>query len=306
MPSDALDLLDVTCFGHVTLDYRYLIDTYPVENKGAYVDRRRVVLGGDAAIIASNLSLFGLNVGLIGNGIGNDNRGNKIRNLLSQRKIEAVLDNFYHKTPYIIVMVSTGGSRTWFARGMSNFLERDPNTYDLSKLQRSRLVYVDSWFQAAAARAVDIGKEKRVPIVLHAGPWTQENILQGVDIVVRSSSDYAYHEKLEDLLTRDLDKGTKLTIITEGPRGCIFGTSNGFWKLAGHTVPMVDTTGAGATFTSGILFGYSEGVPLELLPALANAIAAIKVSMFGNLTKLNIDKVTQLARASTSIPFYLK
>lgn len=286
--------LDAVCFGEIALDFRYLVDSYPAEGSGTLVRAEAIAIGGDAAIIAHNLSLMGLNIGLTGNDVGVDENGNRLRSLLQQR-VKTCLPETDEKTPYNVVLVSGTGERTWFTfKGTTTCPQPDPA---LDVLTPARVAYVDTGFTEAAELAVRKLRLQSIPVVLRAGPWTREALLDGALTVVRSAAEA--EESPEELMRRDLKKGVQLAVVTEGALGATFGTQKAAWKLAAHRVAAIDSTGAGATFTSGLIYSFLKGEALERQPLFANAMAAVKVEMLGNLARVDLDRVTRLADQSS-------
>jgi len=287
--------LDVACFGHISLDTRCRIQSYPLPNRGTHIQQEIIALGGDAAIISSNLSLWGYRVGLIGNGLGKDEISSQIIDLLTEANVEFQPKYIYESSSHIIVFVSPDGSRTWFACGIDRFRSEESPKYDFEMIARSKIAYIDSWFGKPALQAISYANRFGKPIVLQSGPWTPRNILSGVWVTVHSISDYENADP-GDLIQEDLNDGVTLSVITLGASGCIFGTGRKIISTPGNQVNVVDATGAGATFTSGIIHGLLMELELEQLPALANRIAGYKVSKLGNLSKTDIPLITQIAK----------
>src|SRR5437764_15354766 len=104
-----LKAFDAACFGYVSFDTRYLVDKYPSENLWTEIRTQQTDLGGDAAIIASNLASLGFRVGLVGTGIGSDEMGKKIRIWLAEKGIVTSIDNLYEINTYNLVFLSVSG-----------------------------------------------------------------------------------------------------------------------------------------------------------------------------------------------------
>ena len=88
-------------------------------------------------------------------------------------------------------------------------------------------------------------------------------------------------EAAEDFCRR----GTKTVIVKSGPRGCYVRTAQrAYWVAGEQTVPSVDTTGAGDSFTAGFLSGLARELPLEECIAIANHCGAMAVQHVGATT----------------------
>lgn len=79
---------------------------------------------------------------------------------------------------------------------------------------------------------------------------------QEADIIKLSDEDLHWLSDGEDFATiarRWLSRGTKLVILTEGEHGAQALSSNHHWRVPGVQTNLVDTVGAGDTFTAGVL-----------------------------------------------------
>lgn len=89
-----------------------------------------------------------------------------------------------------------------------------------------------------------------------------------------------------------LARGPKAVVVTLGARGVGLWTADGQHRLwPGHTVPqVVDTVGAGDTFTGALAAALARGEPLEVAVPWANAAAALSVTgrgAIGGMPTLN-------------------
>ena len=79
-----------------------------------------------------------------------------------------------------------------------------------------------------------------------------------------------------------LRRGAGAVVVTLGRAGCaIFRADAAPISLAGHAMPVVDTIGAGDTFTGALAAALARGEPLADATAWANAAAALSVTGAG-------------------------
>jgi ribokinase len=71
--------------------------------------------------------------------------------------------------------------------------------------------------------------------------------------------------------------------------------------LAGHQVPVVDTIGAGDTFTGALAAAITRGEPLADAMLLANAAAALAVGGAGATTSMPTLAATRAWLAAQSV-----
>jgi len=86
----------------------------------------------------------------------------------------------------------------------------------------------------------------------------------------------------QEYLEAFLDLGPEIVTLTMGRQGVLVGTSQGQrWRLRANPISVVDVTGAGDAFWSGLLTGLLEGrEPLEAA-RLGQAIAEHKIGTLG-------------------------
>ena len=70
-------------------------------------------------------------------------------------------------------------------------------------------------------------------------------------------------------------------IMTVGKDGVVYGEAGKVVKVAGFTVPVVDTTGAGDTFNGAFAAARCEGLAIKEAIRFANAAAALSVGKLG-------------------------
>jgi len=86
----------------------------------------------------------------------------------------------------------------------------------------------------------------------------------------------------EDYLEAFLDLGVQIVALTMGRKGVLLGTRDGLRvHLEAHPISVVDVTGAGDAFWSGLLTGLLEGMGPERAARLGQAIAEYKIGVLG-------------------------
>lgn len=85
----------------------------------------------------------------------------------------------------------------------------------------------------------------------------------------------------EDASTYLFSHGAEIIICTKDKDGCEIYYNNNHHSLGGYNVNVVDTTGAGDTFSASFIYGLSKGFePIKALE-FANAAASRAVTIFG-------------------------
>ena len=83
-----------------------------------------------------------------------------------------------------------------------------------------------------------------------------------------------------------LARGPTLVVIKLGRAGCLLATRTEQIRVAGFTVEVADTTGAGDAFDAALVYGRLHGRPLQQTGQLANAAGATAVAKVGTGTRL--------------------
>jgi len=111
-----------------------------------------------------------------------------------------------------------------------------------------------------------------------------QRVLAGTDLFLPSSEDMQAlfpGASEDDALARAFDSGAKCIVMKKGSRGCAYYSRSDVFSLPGHSVNVIDATGAGdcfcATFVALTALGSK---PREAL-TLANAAAALSVTETG-------------------------
>lgn len=84
--------------------------------------------------------------------------------------------------------------------------------------------------------------------------------------------------------------GLRLVCLTRGADGCVIQTADDEVAIAGETVRVVDTVGAGDAFTAGLLVATLEGMPLADAGRFANRLAGRVAASAGGTPR--IDRAT--------------
>ncbi|KXK13595.1 MAG: putative carbohydrate kinase [Chloroflexi bacterium OLB14] len=91
------------------------------------------------------------------------------------------------------------------------------------------------------------------------------------------------------------NSGIKTAIITMASQGCMVVQGDEIIRVHAPKVKAVDGSGAGATFSSGYIYGYLQGWSLEESVRFAIAAASLKVTHSG-LKMFSVQEIKGLAR----------
>ncbi len=276
-------------FGMLTPVYIMSLDKLPKLNTGAIVHEVSDYVYDDAAIIACNLSQWGVPSGMIGTALGNDMLGHYIKDRLAEFGVQGeVRFTRKYKTPLEVNVSDKKGARTYFWQRSKEILDT-LDTADLSLIRYSKLLYVD-WYDGDRhiLRAMNEARKHRVPVFLNFEHGHQDPELlkkySGLVTVCQAVTDAAQIGKKQAMLgvaRKLINAGIQTAIITMASQGCMVVQGNEIIRAYAPKVKAVDASGAGATFSSGFIYGYLHGWSLEDSVRFAIAAASLKVTRSG-------------------------
>lgn len=289
-------------FGMLTPVYIMSLDKLPKLNTGAIVHQVSDYVYDDAAIIACNLSQWGVPSAMIGTAVGDDLLGHHVADTLKKLGVQGkVRFTDQYKTPLEVNVSDKQGARTYFWQRTPQILGT-LDSADLSLIQRSKLLYVDWYDGDHIVRAMEEAKRHGVPVFLnfehgHTHPELLKKYAELVT-VCQAVTDAAQIGKRQAMLgtARKLIKsGIQTAIITMASQGCMVVQGDEIIRAHAPKVKAVDASGAGATFSSGYIYGYLQGWNMEDTVRFAIAAASLKVTRSG-LEMFPVQEIQGLAR----------
>jgi ribokinase len=153
----------------------------------------------------------------------------------------------------------------------------------------------------AAARTMELGRKHGVRTLLNPAPATvlDQAVLQNVDVLTPNETELrillgiAPDDPTPTLdLARQLQaRGVKIIVTTRGEQGALILADGTVTEVAGINVDVVDTTGAGDAFSSGLAVALAEGKDLIEAVKFANcfgALACLKLGVIPSLAKRDV------------------
>lgn len=290
-------------FGMLTPVYIMALENLPKRNTGAIVHEVSEYVYDDAAIIACNLSQWGVPTGMIGTAVGNDLLGHHVADTLKRMGVQGkVRFTKKYKTPLEVNVSDKKGARTFFWQRSEEIL-KSLDEADLSLIKKSKMLYVDWYDGEHIVRAMKEAKKHNVPVFLNFEHGHKDpNLLKryaGMVTICQAVTDAAQIGKKQSMLSlaRKLIKtGIQTAIITMASQGCMVVEGEQIIRVYAPKVNAVDGSGAGATFSSGFIFGRLNGWTLEETVRFAIAAASLKVTHSG-LKMFPVQEIQGLARA---------
>ena len=287
-------------FGMLTPVAIMVVERLPEHNTGALVKEVSEFIFDDAAIIACLLRQWNIPSAMIGTVLGDDLRGRQLARQLDDWGVQGeVRFSKDITTPWEVDVSDETGARTYFWQRPPQVLDT-LDSADLSILKGSRLLYVDWYDGDHILRAMDEAIRLGVPVFLnfehgHAIPELLNSYAERA-FTCQAVTDAAQSGDIPpmEVALSLLKKGVHTALITMANEGCLAVSADKSVRVYAPQVQAVDGCGAGATFSSGYIYGYLMGWNLEQSVRFATAAASLKVTRPG-LQMFPINEIMELA-----------
>lgn len=306
---------DVTALGEILIDFTFAGKN--PEGKNIYEEN----IGGAPANVAAAIAKCGGKSAFIGM-TGNDSFGADCRNCLKALNVETKgmkVTEAQHTTLAFVSLDEKGERHFSFCRNPGADTQLAPEDLDYELLNETKILHIGSLSltnePAKTATLQAINTVKEAGGLISYDPNWRENLWKGRDdalALLKSVFDYADIVKISDeemkLLFGDIDlekaaeqihnKGVKLVLITLGPKGVYYSADLLGGQISGKIgvpdVKVIDTTGAGDSFTGGLLYRLTrrenpmsfDKADLEDDLRFANAVASLCVTKRGAIPAL--------------------
>jgi len=288
-------------FGMLTPVYIMALDKLPRHNTGAIVREVSEFVYDDAAIIACILRQWDVPTGMIGTSVGDDLLGHHVASKLKEWGVQGeVRFTQKYNTPLEVNVSDKSGARTYFWQRSREILST-LDTADLSLLRKAKMLYVDWYDGDHIVRAMDEANRLNVPVFLnlehgHKNPEILRRYAGRVTIcqAVTDAAQIGRKQAMLSVAKKFFKAGIKTAIITMASQGCMVVQGDEIVRVYAPKVKAVDGSGAGATFSSGFIYGYLNGWNLEESVRFAVASASLKVTRSG-LTMFPVKEIQSLA-----------
>ena len=244
--------------------------------------------GGQVATAMVSCARLGLRARYLGT-IGDDLRGTIQRESLDGTGVDVsrliVREGCPNQTAYILIDQRSGERTVLWQR--PNCLRLTPDDIREEDIVSARLLHLDGYDTAAAAKAANLARQNGIPVSLDVDTVYPnfEPVLANVDYLVASSvwpgrwtGDVDPFTALERI---QHEYGMKVAAMTLGEYGAMALYNGKFTYSPAFRVHCEDTTGAGDAFHGGFCYAMLEGLPLQEALDFSNAAAALNCTAIG-------------------------
>ncbi len=254
--------------------------------------------GGPAANFACAASRLGKRVAALAE-VGGDQAGQSIIMDFQQYGVDTSLIQIRPdgQTCFTVILVPPSGEKAIVV--VPTFNPVYSQALLVKACASAKLVYMMPIDHNHFFKIAEIARVCGTSIMIDVEPGVGSNrtilhrILKAVDIVSFNQQGYEAAFGMHPTLSNArgvLTFGPSMVVVTRGGHGALAVTQHEEATVSGHSVTVVDTTGAGDTFNAA--FTAAQELPLAHRLRFANAAAALSTTGFGPRGKLpNVDQV---------------
>jgi ribokinase len=289
----------IIVLGSINMDVVVTAPRHPVPGETLFGDDVAFIPGGKGSNQAVAAGRLGGDVQLIGK-LGSDAFGVDLNNFLNDESLDLTYLSHHPSAPTgtALITVSADGENTIIVVSGAN---HEISTADLEDVQISAGDVVVSQFevpQPALKHLFEQARAAGAATVLNPAPAGAfiDGLLPLVDYLVVNETELAILAGLDTVPSGDdallaAAQAARATpeqtvVVTLGGDGVLCLRGDTVLRHAGHSVQVVDTTGAGDCFVGGLAVGLAEDQPLNDALAFANHAASLSVQKRGAAVSL--------------------
>jgi ribokinase len=290
-------MIEVAVFGDINIDVLMSIPAFPEPGGEALTERLSTGVGGSAANTAIVLAKLGLYVRMIGR-VGQDSWGDLALKALGESGVDTALvqrDDGV-ATGMMFTPVTPDGERTMFGQRGAN-ARMDAEGIAQGTLAGIRFLHLSGYAlleapqREAAQRAVELAENANAEIGLDTAwlpafvvPEQIKALLPRLALCVlgREEAELLSGREEPSAAARELvNSGASAVGVKMGREGCLLADASGVTSLPPFPARAVDTTGAGDSFSAGLIYGHLKGLSLPAAGVLANALGSLAAQAWG-------------------------
>lgn len=265
--------MTVTCIGKLNVDLLYSVKEIKV-NENHVSEEIYINVGGKATNVSVALAKLGVNSTLITK-IGEDEFGAFALRKLKEFGVKVIADRI-ERTGITFIVVDDKANNTMFNYlGANKFLCVDDVLRKEEIISESDIVYFQSGMEPEILNNLKkINKNIFLELsdfidfeILNEIPYASMNELEALRITNTT--------KIEDAAKKLVSLGIEKLFIKLGSKGSLYYSENETIFCESFKINPIDTTGAGDSFTAGVIYGVLNKMPVNQILRFANACGAI-------------------------------
>ena len=245
---------------------------YPIGTK-VLVDEIFFDTGGGGTNSAVAFARLGLKTAFLGK-LGDDHSAREIIEQFKREKVDFIGKIEKGMTGYSVILIGLEKDRTILTyKGVVDDLKiSDVNL----KKMNAKWLYVSSMIGESfktAEKIVKFAKKNRIKYAFNPSTYLAKmgldylkNFVEGCDLLILNKEEagcLAGKNKSLDELLKKLQKSAKIVVITDGKNGAYACNGIEKYRVMPRKIKVIETTGAGDAFASGVTAGIISGKVLE-------------------------------------------
>ena len=282
----------VVVVGSINMDVVAQARRMPNLGETAVGDALSLIPGGKGANQAVAARRSGNEAAIVG-AVGSDSFGTILREFLVAEQLDMTLVSKADGSTgtAVIIVNSAGENAIVIIPGANEALT--PGVIDDMRLAADDVLLLQNEIpEVINVHAIRLAERRGTPIVLNLAPFrnTPKELLGSIDYLVLNETEFAEmmdekpipmsSHKVAGLLAEGAGYA-KNVVVTLGSEGLHARLNSSVVSVAGHRVPVVDTTGAGDCFCGTFGTGLAEKLSPQESLEFANAAAALSVQRLG-------------------------
>ena len=302
---------DLLTIGEILVDM--IADDYS-DNSSKISLKYEAFFGGSPSNIAMNTKKLGIR-SQVAAAVGQDRLGQFLQEHLVRAGMStSLIQQHPVSTSMVVLTKSTASPIPIFYRGADAQLSYTEQL--AAAVKQSKIVHFSCWPLSASpvrdtmSNVIEAARQENTLLCFdpnyHPSIWMQErdamedirNVISMVDIVKPSEDDATRlfgDDHPEAQVEKFLKLGAKLVILTLGANGALVSNGKEMHQFPSLATKVVDTTGAGDAFWSGLYTGLVEGMTLKDSLQLGFAVSAYKLKFVGAV--VDLPHYTQIERS---------
>ncbi len=298
--------LSVFCYGEVGIDNIIQVDEMPTPEIAVFPQADSYHIGGAAANTGVWLARMGIPVGVSGNFVGDDLYGLELMKWLGQHNnldLSQLEQQEGLTTPFTRAIVTPDGERSFL---IFYYPQTPKSEFSLDMLKGANYLALDLYGGPERINAAKSAHKSGVQTTIGDVIWPEHEVLSYTSIATNSGSyirnifpGVDVHQHAHKL--QEISKG--IVITTDGGNEVFAIDKDGSSFIAKPPkVKVVDATGAGDAFRSGLLYGLCQGLDLRDSVCWGMATGSLKVGHVGAATTLpKFEEIETLAKSLIAI-----
>jgi ribokinase len=288
---------EVLMLGDINIDTVWPVDQLPGPGHDAYVKSVSVGLGGAVLNTAIVLDRLDQPTGML-SCVGKDLWAAQAFELMRQTRVNMANIRVRPElaSGLIFLAVTPDGERTMFSfRGANTRLA--PEDLPVQAFEQASILHISGYSlleapqKDAVWRAVELARANGVAISLDTGLEPALlvraelcRLIEMSDICVTGPKEMKELYGVttpEDAADKLLSLGVRMAAVKQGEGGSLVADQETNVFCPAFPVEVVDTTGAGDSFSAGLLYGWTHELSLAAAAVLASALGALATTVYG-------------------------